>query len=90
MPSSLLQSLAALALLIVLAGCDAQTAPLPKTGRPVQVQKVSFANESLSRDFVGVVRARYESDLSFRNSRHSRPRLNSLLPHPISIRLQLI
>jgi RND family efflux transporter MFP subunit len=66
MPSSLLQSLAALALLIVLAGCDAQTAPLPKTGRPVQVQKVSFANESLSRDFVGVVRARYESDLSFR------------------------
>ncbi|WP_119270278.1 efflux RND transporter periplasmic adaptor subunit [Taklimakanibacter deserti] len=66
MPSSLLQPFAALALLIVLAGCDAQTAPAPKAGRPVQVQAVSFNNEAMSRDFVGVVRARYESDLSFR------------------------
>jgi RND family efflux transporter MFP subunit len=66
MPRSLLQPFAALALLVVLAGCDAQTAPAPKAGRPVQVQAVSFDSETMSRDFVGVVRARYESDLSFR------------------------
>jgi RND family efflux transporter MFP subunit len=66
MPSSLLQPFTALALLIALAGCDAQTAPVPKAGRPVQVQPVSFNSEAMSRDFVGVVRARYESDLSFR------------------------
>jgi len=66
MPSPLLQPFAALALLILLAGCDAQTAPAPKAGRPVQVQAVSFNSETMSRDFVGVVRARYESDLSFR------------------------
>jgi RND family efflux transporter MFP subunit len=67
MASSLFQPFAALALLIVLAGCDAQTAPAPKAaGRPVQVQEVSFGSETTSRDFVGVVRARYESDLSFR------------------------
>lgn len=66
MPSSLLQLFAAVAMLIVLAGCEAQTAPAPKAERPVQVQEVSFGNETISRDFVGVVRARYESDLSFR------------------------
>jgi RND family efflux transporter MFP subunit len=67
MPSSLLQPFAALAMLIVLAGCDAQTAPVPKTaGRPVQVQQVTFGSETMSRDFVGIVQARYESDLGFR------------------------
>ncbi len=66
MPSTPLQPIAAFALLIVLAGCDAQTAPAPKAERPVQVQAVSFGIETMSRDFVGVVRARYESDLSFR------------------------
>lgn len=67
MPSSLLQPFAALAMLIVLAGCDAQTAPVAKTaGRPVQVQQVTFDSETMSRDFVGVVQARYESDLGFR------------------------
>jgi RND family efflux transporter MFP subunit len=66
MPSSLLQPFAALALLIILAGCDAQTAPAPRAGRPVQVQEVTFSSETMSRDFVGVARARYESDLSFR------------------------
>jgi RND family efflux transporter MFP subunit len=66
MASSPLQPFAAFALLIVLAGCDAQTAPAPKTERPVQVQAVSFDLKATSRDFVGVVRARYESDLSFR------------------------
>ena len=66
MPSSLLQPFAAFAMLIVLAGCEAQTAPAPKAERPVQVQEVSFDSETMSRDFVGIVRARYESDLSFR------------------------
>lgn len=66
MSTSLLQPLAALAMLLVLAGCDAQTAPVPRTDRPVQVQKVSFGSAIMSRDFVGVVRARYESDVSFR------------------------
>jgi RND family efflux transporter MFP subunit len=66
MPSSLLQPFAAFAMLIVLAGCEAQTAPAPKAERPVQVQEVSFDSETMSREFVGVVRARYESDLSFR------------------------
>jgi RND family efflux transporter MFP subunit len=67
MPNSLLQPFTAFSLLIALAGCDAQTAPAPTmTGRPVQVQEVNFDGETMSRDFVGVVRARYESDLSFR------------------------
>jgi RND family efflux transporter MFP subunit len=34
--------------------------------RPVQVQRVAFANEDAAREFVGVVRARYETDLGFR------------------------
>lgn len=58
--------LMAFAMLLVLAGCEASTAPAVKIERPVQVQRVSFANESASRDFVGVVRARYEIDLGFR------------------------
>jgi RND family efflux transporter MFP subunit len=51
---------------LVLAGCEANTAPAPKAERPVQVQRVAFANEDGKRDFVGVVRARYETDLGFR------------------------
>ena len=66
MPTSLLKPMAAFALLLVLAGCEAQTAPAPKAERPVQVEAVRFDNDTMSRDFVGVVRARYESDLSFR------------------------
>lgn len=58
--------LIAFAMLLVLAGCQASTAPAVKIERPVQVQRVSFANESSSHDFVGVVRARYEIDLGFR------------------------
>jgi RND family efflux transporter MFP subunit len=54
-----------LALLAVLAGCQAQTAPRQEA-RPVQVQRVTFANQNASRDFPGVVRARYETDLGFR------------------------
>ena len=58
--------LIALGMLLVLAGCEANTAPAEKSERPVQVQRVSFENENAARDFVGVVRARYETDLGFR------------------------
>src|SRR6516164_5006280 len=57
---------AALAVLLVLAGCEANTAPAPKSERPVQIQRVSFQNADSAREFVGVVRPRYETDLGFR------------------------
>ena len=55
-----------LAMLLVLAGCEAKTAPAPTSERPVQVQRVAYESETARRDFVGVVRARYETDLGFR------------------------
>ncbi|NWG24124.1 MAG: efflux RND transporter periplasmic adaptor subunit [Pseudorhodoplanes sp.] len=62
----LLPPLLSLAALLILAGCEAQTAPSATVDRPVQVQRVTFENLNPSRDFVGVVRARYETDLGFR------------------------
>src|SRR5262249_47689525 len=56
----------AFAAALVLAGCQAETAPVADATRPVQVQRVAFNSDGTTRDFVGVVRARYESDLGFR------------------------
>src|SRR5713226_1876014 len=64
---SLPRPLLALAALLVLAGCEANTAPAPKADRPVQVQRATFEDADTKREFVGVVRARYETDLGFRD-----------------------
>ncbi|ARP97773.1 efflux RND transporter periplasmic adaptor subunit [Pseudorhodoplanes sinuspersici] len=61
-------SLAGLAAALLLAGCQAETAPASKTERPVQIQRVAFENSAAAREFVGVVHARYETDLGFRVS----------------------
>src|SRR5262250_425898 len=60
------RALAALAALLVLAGCEAKTAPAAKSERPGQIQRVSFQDADRAREFVGVVRPRYETDLGFR------------------------
>ena len=59
--------LISIALLPLLAACQDQAnsaAAMPE--RPVQVQRVAFQPDDASREFVGVVRARYETDLGFR------------------------
>jgi RND family efflux transporter MFP subunit len=62
-----LASLAAVALLPLLGGCgDQATSATAPIARPVQVQRVAFASAGASREFAGVVRARYETDLGFR------------------------
>jgi len=60
--------LPALALLLAaaLAGCQEATSQTTTPPRPVQVTEVAFAPEHGARDFVGVVRPRYEADLAFR------------------------
>jgi RND family efflux transporter MFP subunit len=68
--STTLQALKAIAIVtllpLVAAACT-QAAPAPGPAeRPVQVQSVAFRAEDASRQFVGVVRARYETDLGFR------------------------
>jgi RND family efflux transporter MFP subunit len=64
---SALRALAAAALLPLLAACqDQAVSAIAKPERPVQVQRVAFQPENASREFVGVVRARYETDLGFR------------------------
>jgi RND family efflux transporter MFP subunit len=60
------QSIIALTVAIAVAGCQGEASPVHQVERPVQVQRVAFAREQASRDFVGVVRARYETDLGFR------------------------
>jgi RND family efflux transporter MFP subunit len=64
---SRLGALSAIALFPLLAACDDQAASaIATTERPVQVQRVAFENENPIREFVGVVRARHETDLGFR------------------------
>ena len=55
------------AVLPLLAACNERAASTPaQLERPVQVQRVDFTNENPVREFVGVVRARHETDLGFR------------------------
>jgi RND family efflux transporter MFP subunit len=61
-----MKPIAALAFALAVAGCQGEAHPVARVERPVQVQRVAFAREQTSRDFVGVVRARYETDLGFR------------------------
>ncbi len=64
---SRLSPLFALSLLPLLAACqDEAHSAAARAERPVQVQRVAFQAGDVSREFVGVVRARYESDLGFR------------------------
>src|SRR5437764_13761329 len=66
-PRFLLTALPAIALLPVLAACDDLAASVnAKPERPVQVQRVVLRPEAAGHEFVGVVRARYETDLGFR------------------------
>jgi RND family efflux transporter MFP subunit len=59
--------LAVIALAPALAACnDAATSATATAIRPVQVQRVVFAPADENREFAGVVRARYETDLGFR------------------------
>jgi RND family efflux transporter MFP subunit len=59
--------LGVLALAPALAACDDPAASATATSaRPVQVQRVVFAPADENREFAGVVRARYETDLGFR------------------------
>jgi RND family efflux transporter MFP subunit len=57
--------IAVLGAALLLAACQAETAPI-KSERPVQVQRVAYETGAMAREFVGVVRARYETDLGFR------------------------
>jgi multidrug efflux pump subunit AcrA (membrane-fusion protein) len=52
--------------LTMLAGCHDAPVSQGPSERPVQVQRVTFTDANVSREFVGVVRARYETDLGFR------------------------
>jgi RND family efflux transporter MFP subunit len=57
---------AALALLPLLADCSDQATSAPKAERVVQSERVAYQAETAAHEFVGVVRARHETDLGFR------------------------
>ena len=59
--------LAVIALAPALVACDdPATSATVSPARPVQVQRVAFAPADENREFPGVVRARYETDIGFR------------------------
>jgi len=64
--NSALTRIAVLGAALVLAGCQAETAPAPTSERPVQIQHVTFEVGTDLREFVGAVQARYEINLAFR------------------------
>src|SRR6516225_594578 len=60
-------ALGVVAVLPLLAACNERAVSAPaQLERPVQVQRVAFTNQNSAREFVGVVRARHETDLGFR------------------------
>ena len=61
-----LRAFAILAVLPLLAACTEASPATSNSERPVQVQRVVYQSNDASREFVGVVRARYETDLGFR------------------------
>src|SRR5262245_64032043 len=62
-----LNLLAALSLLPLVAACqDLAASDVATPARPVQVQRVAWSTSTSRREFVGVVRARHETDLGFR------------------------
>jgi RND family efflux transporter MFP subunit len=62
-----LKPFAALALIPLLAACtDTATSAVSKAERLVQVERVTLGPQDASHEFVGVVRARRETDLGFR------------------------
>jgi RND family efflux transporter MFP subunit len=61
-----LQPLILLALLPLVAACSEAAPATSNPERPVQVQRVAYEPDDASREFVGVVRARHETDLGFR------------------------
>jgi RND family efflux transporter MFP subunit len=66
-PISRLSLLVVLPLLPLLSACQDQAqSATAKAERAVQVQQVAFQAGDANREFVGVVRARYETDLGFR------------------------
>src|SRR5438105_3873593 len=61
-----LQGFVLLGLLPVIAACSEAAPAGSEPERPVQVQRVTFQSNGASHEFVGVVRARHETDLAFR------------------------
>jgi RND family efflux transporter MFP subunit len=64
--SRVLNAAAVVVLAAGLAACQEATSKSAPPPRPVQVAEVAFENRNPTREFVGVVRARYETDLAFR------------------------
>ncbi len=64
--SVLVSAVAVLLLAPLLAACNDTPLANSNAKRPVQVERVTYVPRNAARDFVGVVRARYETDLGFR------------------------